>query len=167
VGLLELVAPRNNPKLQEALNIIEECGNQKVIIWTRFKAELAGMANVLDQAHIPFVEFHGGVDEQERIQARTEFQNNPDCKVFLGNPAAGGIGLNLFAATVVLYLSNSFSTETRLQSEDRAHRIGTTQPVTYYDIVCPNTVDVKVLKALRENRKIADEVMKDGVVQWL
>jgi SNF2 family DNA or RNA helicase len=167
IDTIELVHPDHNPKIQEALDIIDESGDQKIIIWARFKDEIQAMAYALGQRKISYVRFDGDVKEADRAKARIAFQEDPRVKVFLGNPAAGGIGLNLYAATIVLYLSNSFSTEQRVQSEDRAHRIGTVNPVTYYDIVVPATVDVKVLSALRGNKRIADEVMRDGICDWI
>jgi SNF2 family DNA or RNA helicase len=167
IDTIPLCDPKHNPKVQEVLDILAESGSQKMIIWARFRGEIAAMASELKRNGYTFVEFHGGVSEKDRIDARTRFQNDPEVKVFLGNPAAGGIGLNLYAATIVCYLSNSFNTEERIQSEDRAHRIGTTQSVTYYDLVASGTVDTKVIRALRSNKKIADEVMRDGVIEWI
>jgi len=69
--------------------------------------------------------------------------------VFVGNPRTGGYGLTLTAANLVVYYSNSFDLEVRLQSEDRAHRIGQTSKVTYVDFITPGTVDEHIVKALR------------------
>jgi len=79
----------------------------------------------------------------------------------------GGIGITLHAAATVVYLSNTFSTEDRVQSEDRAHRIGQTSHVNYYDLICPNTVDVRILNVLRENKRVSDEIMRDGYQSWI
>ena len=86
---------------------------------------------------------------------------------FVGQPKTGGYGLTLTAATTVIYYSNSYDLEIRLQSEDRAHRISQTETVTYVDIVSPGTIDEKILKALRNKIDIAGEVLGEDAKQWL
>jgi SNF2 family DNA or RNA helicase len=98
----------------------------------------------------------------------TDFQD-PDSplRFFVGNPSTGGYGLTLTAAHVVIYYSNSFDLEKRLQSEDRAHRIGQTNKVTYIDLIAPNTVDEHIVKALRNKIDIANQVLGETIKQWL
>ena len=71
------------------------------------------------------------------------------------------------AANTVIYYSNSYDLEIRLQSEDRAHRIGQKNAVTYIDIVSPNTIDEKVLNALRDKVSLAGKVLGEEVKGWL
>ena len=162
------VAPigETNPKIEEALSILEETSG-KVIIWCRFKSEVRELAARCEKEGHTAVSFYGEISEDERIKARSAFQSDPRVKVFIGTASAGGIGLNLWAATTVIYLTNSFSTEERVQSEDRAHRIGQEHPVTYIDLVCPGTVDVRVLQTLRANKRISEEVMRDNISEWI
>ena len=82
----------------------------------------------------------------------------------MGNTQTGGYGLTLTAAHTVVYYSNSYDLEKRLQSEDRAHRIGQTSKVTYIDLFCKDTVDEKIVKALREKLDVAKQVL--GEEQW-
>ena len=169
IGTVELVAPKNNPKIQECISIIEESGDQKVIIWARFRAEIEGIISELKRHEIDCVAFHGGVAEADRVRAREAFQAADGPQIFVGNPAAGGIGINLFRASVAIYFSNSFSTEERVQSEDRCHRIGSGihDSVSYYDLVCTGTVDTRIISTLRNNKHIADEIMRDGFREWI
>jgi len=88
-------------------------------------------------------------------------------RFFVGNPRTGGYGLTLTAADTVIYYSNSFDLEVRLQSEDRAHRIGQTRSVTYVDLISPGTVDEKIVKALRGKINIATEVFGEEFKEWL
>ena len=67
----------------------------------------------------------------------------------------------------MIYFSNSFDLEKRLQSEDRAHRIGQTKNVTYIDLMSPNTVDEKIVKALRAKINIATQVLGEEIKTWL
>ena len=88
----------------------------------------------------------------------------------VGNPSAGGIGIDEFkVADTVIYISNSCDTEQRKQSEDRNHRIGSEchNTITYYDIIVPNTVDVKVVQVMRRDGNVSAEVMRDGLREWI
>jgi SNF2 family DNA or RNA helicase len=85
----------------------------------------------------------------------------------VGNTQTGGYGLTLTAANNVIYYSNSYDLEKRLQSEDRAHRIGQHKPVTYVDLIAEKTVDEKIIKALRKKINIASTVMGDTVQDWI
>ena len=77
----------------------------------------------------------------------------------MGQPRTGGYGITLTAATTVIYYSNSYDLEIRLQSEDRAHRIGQTNKVTYVDLVSPETIDEKILQALQEKINLSQTVL--------
>ena len=93
--------------------------------------------------------------------------NDADIRFFVGNPAVAGTGLTLHAASTVIFYSNSFSLEQRLQAEDRAHRIGQTRNVTYVDLVAQGTVDAKIVRALRNKQDIARQITGDEVREWL
>ena len=79
----------------------------------------------------------------------------------------GGYGLTLTVANTVIYYSNSYDLEKRLQSEDRAHRIGQKHNVTYIDFMIPETVDERIVKALRNKIDIASSVMGEEAKEWL
>jgi SNF2 family DNA or RNA helicase len=88
-------------------------------------------------------------------------------RFFVGQPKTGGYGITLTAANTVIYFSNSYDLEIRLQSEDRAHRIGQTNKVTYLDLVSPGTIDEKILQALRDKVDIAGQVLREDTKSWL
>lgn len=160
---------KTNPKLEELLSILEEV-NGKVIIWARFKPEIHAIAEAIRKNWRPeqVVEFHGEVSQAERTAARTEFQNKmSDVQFFVGQPSSGGIGITLTEASTVIYYSNTFSLEDRLQSEDRAHRIGQVRNVKYIDLVMRGTIDVKLLHTLREKRQVASLITHDEVSEWV
>ena len=114
------------------------------------------------------VQYYGQVSSEYRQKAIKEFQD-PKSKVkyFVGNTQTAGYGLTLTAASNVIYYSNSYDLEKRLQSEDRAHRIGQHKPVTYVDLIAKKTVDEKIIKALRKKINIASTVMGDTVQDWI
>jgi SNF2 family DNA or RNA helicase len=98
----------------------------------------------------------------------SRFQDpDSDLRFFVANPRTGGYGLTLTAATNVIYWNNSYDLETRIQSEDRAHRIGQDHHVLYVDLVSPDTVDEKILKALKAKIDIAQTVLGEESRQWL
>ena len=88
-------------------------------------------------------------------------------RFFIGNPQTGGYGITLTAAKTVVYYSNSYDLEKRLQSEDRAHRIGQTDKVNYVDIICEESVDEKIVAALRQKIDIANEILGEELKEWL
>ena len=99
------------------------------------------------------------VDEFEDAESNLRF--------FVGQPKTGGYGITLIAADTMIYYNNSYDLEIRLQSEDRAHRIGQKKNVTYIDLVTPKTVDEKVLQALKSKIDIAGEVLGEETKNWL
>jgi len=95
------------------------------------------------------------------------FQNDEDCRFFIGNPQTAGYGITLIAASLVIYYANSWKLAERMQSEDRNHRIGQTEAVTYVDLVAPGTVDERIIDALRSKHEIAGEVLGEQWRTWI
>lgn len=168
VGVIPLMPAEENPKFKQALEIIEDTDG-KLIVWGHYTAQLDMFSSLLTSKKIEHVTFTGNVSDQDRVLARERFQNDPACKVFLGNPAAGGIGLTLTAAEAAIYLSNSFKTEDRVQSEDRCHRVGSERhkKINYHDVIAQNTVDEKVLGVLRSNKRLSDQIMGVAWKEWI
>tara|TARA_R100000655_G_scaffold88287_3_gene128575 strand:+ start:458 stop:2149 length:1692 start_codon:yes stop_codon:yes gene_type:complete len=148
-----------NPRIEALKEILSDI-DSKVIIWARFKADLRAIERALGDLA---VSYHGDVSSDSRELAVTRFQNDPKVKYFIGQPQSGGIGLTLTAADYAIYYSNSFDLEQRMQSEDRCHRIGTKNNVTYIDIETRKSVDSKIIKALREKKNLADVITKDPI----
>ena len=94
-------------------------------------------------------------------------QKNGPTRYFVGNAQTGGYGITLTAANTVVYYSNSYDLEKRLQSEDRAHRIGQTGSVTYVDLMAENTIDERIVKALRKKINLANEIMGEDISEWI
>ena len=113
--------------------------------------------------------YYGDVKQERREYVINEFQNsNSPMRFFVGNTQTGGYGITLTEASTVIYYSNNYDLEKRLQSEDRAHRIGQKNKVTYIDIVCERTVDEKIVTALRRKQNIAQTVLgEDHWKNWL
>jgi SNF2 family DNA or RNA helicase len=112
--------------------------------------------------------YFGDTEAEDRQDIVTKFQDpNSELRFFVGNPRTGGYGLTLTAANLVVYYSNSFDLEVRLQSEDRAHRIGQTQKVTYVDLIAKDTMDEYIVNALRKKINIAGEVLGEQFKKWI
>jgi len=155
-----------NQRLSELLEILEETDG-KVIIWANYRHDIQKIQDELTKTYgsNSVGAYHGDVDQDRRAEVINEFQN-PDSplRFFVGNTQTGGYGITLTAASTVIYYSNNYDLEKRLQSEDRAHRIGQTNKVTYIDIVCKNTVDERIVKSLRLKQNIAQTVL--GEEKW-
>jgi SNF2 family DNA or RNA helicase len=150
---------KTNRRLNALLETLQEVEGQS-IVWARFRHELAEIEEALDKQGYTVVTYHGGVDSQTRQENVDQFQNG-EAQIFLGQPAAGGIGLNLTAATTQIFYSSDFSLDTREQAEARCYRIGSEKPVTIVDLVAPGTVDKRIADALQSKAQTAKEVL-DG-----
>lgn len=162
-SVVEIIPPSRNPKLQECMGIIDESPS-KIIVWGRFTDELTALCSLLTQAEIKWVRYDGTVSPKDRDIAEREFKYG-DATVMVANPAAGGVGKDWYVAETVIYLSNSYITEDRVQSEDRAHRKGTTNNVVYYDVVVPHTEDERVLRVIKDNLSIS-ALVTSALEEW-
>lgn len=146
--------------------LTNECTANAVIVWCRWRRERERLSNELRHAKGDYAVFElfGGQRSTDRTKAIQMFSQSTDYKgrrILIAQPHAGGFGLNLVAATEVIYLSNDFSYGIRLQSEDRCHRPGQEHPVTYIDVLATGpkgqkTIDHVVFKALRDKANLAE-----------
>lgn len=150
---------RDNPRLDLLLELVED-DDAPLVVWARFREELRLIAEALAKAGRRVVEYHGGVGAQGREDAVDRFQSG-EADVFVGQPQAGGIGLTLTRAEWTVYYSNDFNLETRLQSEDRNHRIGTRKSVRYVDIVARNTIDEAIARTLQRKERLGAALLGD------
>jgi SNF2 family DNA or RNA helicase len=158
-----------NYRIDELMSVVEEAPD-KVIIWATYRHDIEAIKMALSKEYgmASVGTYFGDTDDEERRRVVREFQDpNSELRFFVGNPRTGGYGLTLTAADTVIYYSNSFDLEVRLQSEDRAHRIGQTKSVTYVDLISPGTVDEKIVQALRDKIDIANAVLGEELKSWL
>jgi SNF2 family DNA or RNA helicase len=156
-------------RLSSLLDICDEIQG-KAIIWATWSMDIRSITEALrDRFSVLSVSpLHGETPDSERQQIVESFQDRQsELRFIVGHPRTGGFGLTLTAATTVIYYSNSYDLELRLQSEDRAHRIGQTNKVTYIDLISPKTIDEKIVSALRGKIKIADQILGEDVRAWL
>jgi len=158
-----------NKRVDELLSVVEE-SDGKMIIWANYRHDIEAIKLALSKTYgmNSVGTYYGDTEEDERRRVVREFQDpDSELRFFVGNPKTGGYGLTLTAASIVVYFSNSFDLEVRLQSEDRAHRIGQTKSVTYIDLITSKSVDEKIVQALRDKIDIATQVMGEELKQWL
>jgi SNF2 family DNA or RNA helicase len=153
-----------NPKMEAMLEYIADIPkNAKVIVWARFVPEINYIIEALQDEYDPesVVSFYGKTTPEERKENSIAFQKNPKVRFIVSNQTVGGYGQTWTAATFVIYYSNTFSYEDRYQSEDRAHRKGQTNHVTYQDIEMDVPQDKMILKAIRKKRDLAEIVEEE------
>jgi len=158
-----------NNRVNELMATLEECQG-KVIIWANYRRDIDNIKLAIQKEYgmTAVATYFGDTEAEERQDIVTRFQD-PDSglRFFVGNPSTGGYGITLTEAKTVIYYSNSFDLEKRLQSEDRAHRIGQTDKVTYIDFISPGTVDEHIVKALRNKINIANAVLGEELKEWI
>ena len=157
-----------NNRITELMDVLEEIEG-KAIIWAHYQYDITNIIKEVVKVHGPgsIVDYYGLTPQDERQGNIKKFQNDPKCRFIVGTPATGGYGITLTAANTVIYYSNGYDLEKRLQSEDRAHRIGQKKSVTYVDLICDETVDEKIVKSLRKKINIASEVLGEELKSWI
>ena len=155
-----------NPKIEALVEILKEKDPyQKTLVWTNWKQNIRTIKARLDYEGIKSVVYYGDTSDQNRNLAVTAFNEDPETKVFIGNPRAGGVGLNLLGYKVgttpttwcdhVIYFAQNWSMIDRSQSEDRPHRRGTLHHVQYTDLVVPQTIDEEIRCRVMDKRMSA------------
>jgi hypothetical protein len=147
-----------NPKLDALVELLQgKEPDQKTIIWACWVQDIKSIKARLDLEGIDNVVFYGDTSDDARIEAERRFNADPNCRVFIGNAAAGGVGLNLVGfdwwepqpklttnTDHTIYFSQNWSMIHRGQSEGRPHRMTTRVPQRYTDLCVPGTIDEEI-----------------------
>jgi SNF2 family DNA or RNA helicase len=157
-----------NNRITELMDVLNETEG-KAIIWGHWQKDIQNIVSEIEKVYGPgsVVSYYGLTPQEERQDNIRQFQHDPKCRFMVGTPSTGGYGITLTAANTVIYYSNGYDLEKRLQSEDRAHRIGQKKTVTYIDLICEDTIDEKIVKALRNKINIASEVLGEELRAWI
>ena len=154
----------------DALEEITQEHDGKAIIWSRFRYDIIQITEMLNKKYGQgcAAAYFGDTSDEDRAAAVLNFQNpSHPLRFFVGNPATAGYGLTLTEANLVVYYANDFNLETRIQSEDRAHRIGQKNNVTYVDLISEGTLDEKIVESLRNKINIGAKVLGEQAREWL
>ena len=156
-----------NNRIGETLNVLEEISG-KAVIFAVFQTDIEQLVKKIAEVYgdDSAASYYGKTPQKDRENILDNFQD-PDhpLRFFVSNPHTGGRGLTLTAASHMIFFSNSYDLELRIQAEDRIHRIGQDKSCTYIDLVCENTVDEKILEALKKKISISNEVLGE-VKKW-
>ena len=157
-----------NNRITELMEVLGEIEG-KAIIWGHWQKDIQNIVSEIEKIYGPgsVVSYYGLTPQEDRQDNIRKFQHDPKCRFMVGTPSTGGYGITLTAANTVIYYSNGYDLEKRLQSEDRAHRIGQKKTVTYIDLICEDTIDEKIVKALRDKINIASEVLGEELRAWI
>ena len=161
----------DNPRIKTLLEILENEGDEKIIIWCKFQHEIDDIYSVLAEKYgkEKVQVFCGKTTLKAREKAIKEFRGNS--KILIANKTCAGFGLNLQFCHKAIYYNNDWSFATRAQSEDRIHRIGQTQKVQLIDLYAPKTIDVRILDCLDRKENMAnsfrDAVKSKNFKEWL
>jgi len=155
-------------RITELVDVLSETEG-KAIIWGHWQKDIKNIVDEIEKIYGPgsVVSYYGLTPQEERQDNIRQFQHDPKCRFMVGTPSTGGYGITLTAANTVIYYSNGYDLEKRLQSEDRAHRIGQKKNVTYIDIIAEDTVDEKIQESLRKKINIASEVLGEELRDWI
>ncbi len=157
-GLVELTKLKQICSLSKIERVVSDVENMiqqenKVIIFSQYTQTIRELKIGLTAKKIKSVTLMGENTGKERQEAIESFQNNLKTKVFIANIKAGGVGINLTAATHVIFIDMDWSPETHHQAEDRAHRIGQTGTVNVYYYVVENTIEEDIIAILNEKQE--------------
>lgn len=158
----ELVTDEENPRLIALLDEVVSA-DRKCIIWCKFQQDIKRVVRALEKVGKRCVEYHGAIHSQSKRQkAIDDFNDDPAVDCFVGQPRAGGQGLDLSAADLILWYSHTFDLIERDQANERATQIGG-RTVTLKDFVTPGTVDEHILATLEEKRSVSDMLTGKGL----
>jgi len=155
-------------RMTELMNVLENIEG-KTIIWSHYthdvKRIIAEIKRVYGEDSV--VDYYGATDTDSRSKNIKKFQTDDNCRFFVGTTHTGGYGITLTAGSNMVYFSNGYDLEKRQQSEARIDRIGQTKKMTYIDIMAQDTIDERIVKALRTKVNIANKIMDEDFREWI
>jgi SNF2 family DNA or RNA helicase len=157
-----------NNRITELMSVLEEVEG-KAVIWAHWRHDIATIVREIEKEYPGSVmTYYGDTTPDDRQKAIREMQD-PESKIrfLVGTPQTGGYGITLTGASTMIYYSNGYDLLLRQQSEARIDRISQKKPMTYIDILAEDTVDEKIVKALRKKVNIATEVMGEELKAWI
>ena len=162
------IQPIKNNRLSELLEVLEELEG-KAVIWAHYQFDVQTIVKAIEEKYgeKSVVTYYGLTPNEIRQTNLERFQTKDETRFLVGTPQTGGYGITLTAASTMIYYSNGYDLEKRTQSEARIDRIGQKFPMTYIDIMAEDTVDERIVKALRKKINIATQVMAEELKDWI
>tara|TARA_R100000664_G_C2754352_1_gene141959 strand:- start:1391 stop:2818 length:1428 start_codon:yes stop_codon:yes gene_type:complete len=156
-------------RLDELLNVLDEVEG-KAIIWAHYRHDIESIVEEVKKKHgdDSILTYYGDTSTEDRQKAIEKIQDlSSPVRFLVGTPQTGGYGITLTAASTMIYYSNGYDLEKRQQSEARIDRIGQNKPMTYIDIIAEETIDEKIVEALRRKINLATEIMGEELKEWI
>ena len=153
--------PVSKAKLDALSDIIDTAMNdgKKIVVMARFVAEMDAIQDLLEDRHIGYAAVRGGV--KDRAEEIRRFQEDEECRVFVGQIAAAGLGITLTAASTMVFFSLDYSMSNFEQAKARIHRVSQQNTCHYIYLIATGTIDRKVLKALHDKADLAKVLVDD------
>ena len=158
-----------NNRIPQLMDILEEVEG-KAVIWAHYRHDIEKLVEAISKKYgaNSVVTYYGDTTTDERAIAIKKIQDKESpVRFIIGTPQTGGYGITLTGASTMIYYSNGYDLEKRQQSEARIDRIGQEKPMPYIDIMAEDTVDMKIVKSLRQKVNIATEIMGEELKEWI
>jgi len=148
-------------KLEQCMEIVQEAvnGGHKILLFSGYTSMFEIIEKELKQSNIKYFKLTGSTKVEERMKLVDEFNENPEIQVFLISLKAGGTGLNLTGADMVIHYDPWWNVSTENQATDRAYRIGQRNNVQVYKLITKNSIEEKIYKLQEKKAKLADEML--------
>ena len=156
-------------RLAELMSVLEEVEG-KAIIWAHYRHDIETIIKEVKKKYgdNSILTYYGDTSTEDRQKAIEKIQDlSSPVRFLVGTPQTGGYGITLTAASTMIYYSNGYDLEKRQQSEARIDRIGQEKPMTYIDLIAEDTIDEKIVKALRTKVNIATQIMGEELKDWI
>ena len=151
-----------NSKLDILINIINDSNNKKILVFSQFTKVLEVISNRFDECNIPYSYLDGKTNAKDRIKLVEEFNKNND-KVFLISLKAGGTGLNLTSASIVVHFDPLWNPSVENQAIDRAHRIGQKKVVNVIKLIAKDTVEERVINLQESKKELIGDIINGNL----
>jgi len=156
-------------RIGQLMDVLEEMEG-KAVIWAHYRYDIRKIVEAISKRYgeNAVVTYYGDTSTDDRQKAITQIQD-PESPVrfIVGTPQTGGYGITLTGASTMIYYSNGYDLEKRMQSEARIDRIGQEKPMTYIDLIAEDTIDTKIVTSLRNKVNIASEIMGEDLKAWI
>ena len=156
-------------RIGQLMDVLEEMEG-KAVIWAHYRYDIKKIVEAISKKYgeNAVVTYYGDTSTDDRQKAIKKIQD-PESSVrfIVGTPQTGGYGITLTGASTMIYYSNGYDLEKRMQSEARIDRIGQEKPMTYIDLIAEDTIDTKIVTSLRNKVNIASEIMGEDLKAWI
>lgn len=154
-------------KIEEAVSMIKDniCDNHKILLFSQFTSVLKNISKCLTSNNIEHFYLDGSTNAGKRLELVEEFNNNDEIKVFLISLKAGGTGLNLTSADIVIHFDPWWNPAVEEQATDRAHRIGQKNVVQVFKLISEGTVEDKIINLQEKKKQLIKDVLDNDYKQ--